>query len=177
MDGCCCKQAVQCIIFNLEMSFLQGNIADKLHVSRHWKFRKYVLQNHFLPDWLRREIQALMQEEDVDIIMHHILGVIDSSRRDWLSNLKISAEMLQKEFKVSVSEAVRPFITGRTERFVNELELFLASGLNIDAFDKVYIEHLGWEINEISDNEHDEPLEHVPVVPCLYIFDDDSDVN
>ncbi|KAL3637502.1 hypothetical protein CASFOL_018670 [Castilleja foliolosa] len=155
-----------------------GNIADQLHVSHYWKFRKYVQQNHFLSDWLRREIQALMQEEDVDIIMHHILGVIDSLRRNWLNNPRISAEVLQKEFRVSVSEAVRPFITGRTERFVNELELFLASGLNIDAFDKVYIKNLGWEINGISGREEcDEPLEHVLAVPCLYIFDEDSDVN
>ncbi|KAL6531418.1 hypothetical protein OROMI_027781 [Orobanche minor] len=157
-----------------------GNLADKLCVSRHWKFHKYLQKNQFLPNWLRREIQALMQdhEEDVDIIMHHILGVIDSLRRDWSNHPSISMEMVQKEFRASVSEAVEPFLTGRTERFVNELVLFLASGLSIDAFDKVYIEHLGWKIHEICDDGHDEPIDHVPDVPCyLYIFDGDSDGN
>lgn len=38
-----------------------GDIADKLHASLYWKFRKYLQQNLFLADWLRREIQAVMQ--------------------------------------------------------------------------------------------------------------------
>ncbi|KAL0375692.1 UNVERIFIED_CONTAM: hypothetical protein Scaly_0686800 [Sesamum calycinum] len=154
-----------------------GNIADKLHVSRYWKFRKYLQQNRFLPEWLRREIQAVMQEEDVDIIMHHILGVIESLRSDWLKTSRPSTEMVQEEFRMVLSKAVRPFLTGRTEKFVNELELFLASGLNIDAFDKAYIKHLGWKISEISENDDDEPLEHTSALPYLYILDEDSDVS
>ncbi|XP_011092018.1 uncharacterized protein LOC105172335 [Sesamum indicum] len=154
-----------------------GNIADKLHVSRYWKFCKYLQQNRFLPDWLRREIQAVMQEEDVDIIMHHILGVIESLRSDWLKTSRPSTEMVQEEFRMVLSKAVRPFLTGRTEKFVNELELFLASGLNIDAFDKAYIKHLGWRIPEINENDDGEPLEHTSVLPCLYILDEDSDGN
>ncbi|KAG8363796.1 hypothetical protein BUALT_Bualt19G0059600 [Buddleja alternifolia] len=160
-----------------------GDLADKLHVSRYWKSRKYLQQNLFLPGWLRREIQALMQEEDVDIIMHHILGVIDSLRRDWLNKSRISSEMIQEELRMLVSEAVRPFLTGRTERFVKELELFLASGLSIDAFDKVYMKHLGWKVVDTSEEDDDdrhaeeEPLEHAPAVPYLYILDEDSDRN
>ncbi|XP_042051424.1 E3 ubiquitin-protein ligase Topors-like [Salvia splendens] len=38
-----------------------GDIAEKFQVSLYWKFRKYLRQNHFLADWLRREIQAVMQ--------------------------------------------------------------------------------------------------------------------
>lgn len=87
------------------------------------------------------------------------------------------AEVEREEFRMIVSTAVKPFITGRTERFVNELELFLASGLTVDAFDKVYIEHLGWKSNETTENEQGETLEHIPAVPCLYIFDEDSDEN
>ncbi|XP_051145458.1 uncharacterized protein LOC127261248 [Andrographis paniculata] len=155
-----------------------GDFADKLNVSRFWKFHKYKQQNRFLPDWLRREIQAVLQEEDVDIIMHHILGVIDSLRRKWLKDSKTSIEMAQEEFKASVSEAIRPFLTGRTERFVSELELFLSSGLNIDAYDKVYTKHLGWKIPQISEDEYDETLEHMPSsIPYLHIFEGDSDEN
>ncbi|XP_073145622.1 uncharacterized protein [Henckelia pumila] len=154
-----------------------GNLDGKLHVSRYWKFHKYLQPNSWLHDWLRREIQAVMQEEDVDIIVHHVHGVINSLRRDTSKHLTMSAEMVREEFRMIVSEAVKPFITGRTERFVNELELFLASGLTINAFDKVYIEHLGWKLNEKSENDQGETLEHTPVVPFLYIFDEDCDEN
>ncbi|KZV39946.1 hypothetical protein F511_11326 [Dorcoceras hygrometricum] len=154
-----------------------GNLDDKLHVSRYWKFRKYLQPNSWLHDWLRREIQAVLQEEDVDIIVHHVLGVIDSFKRYTSKHSTMSAEMVREEFRMIVSEAVKPFITGRAERFVNELELFLASGLTINAFDTFYIEHLGWKSNETIENRPDETLEHTPIVPCLYIFDEDCDEN
>ncbi|KAH6826404.1 hypothetical protein C2S53_013057 [Perilla frutescens var. hirtella] len=156
-----------------------GDIADKLHASLYWKFRKYLQENHFLADWLRREIQAVMQEEDVDIIMHHVLGVIDSLRRDWLKKRRVSTETAQEEFRAAVSDSVRPFLTGRTERFVEELELFLGSGLNMDAFDNLYIKHFGWKKSGEREREkdYDEPHEPTPVVPYLYIFDEDPDEN
>ncbi|KAL8553774.1 hypothetical protein ACS0TY_002166 [Phlomoides rotata] len=153
-----------------------GDLPDKLQVSRYWKFRKYLQQSYFLPHWLRREIQSVMQEEDVEIILHHVLGVIDSLRRDWFKKTNISMEKVQGEFRVSVSDAVRPFLTGRTERFVNELELFLASGLNVNAFDKVCIKHFGWKFLENNESDHlHDPLVHTPAVPYLYILDGDSD--
>ncbi|KAL2468596.1 RING/U-box superfamily protein [Forsythia ovata] len=156
-----------------------GNLADKLNVLSYWKFRKYRQQNHWLHEWLRREIQAVTQEEDVDVIVHHILGVIDSFRRDEVKHSYISTETKQEAFKLLVSQAVGPFLTGRSDRFVNELELFLASGLKIDAFDRVYIKHLGWKIPEISieEEDSDETPEHEPAVPYLYILDQDSDDN
>ncbi|XP_022870340.1 uncharacterized protein LOC111389599 isoform X2 [Olea europaea var. sylvestris] len=159
-----------------------GNLADKVKVSSYWKSHKYRQQNRWLHDWLRREIQAVTQEEDVDIIVHHIFGVIDSFRRDAVKHSKISTETKQEEFKLLVSQAVRPFLMGRSDRFVYELELFLASGLKIDAFDRVYIKHLGWNIPEISKGEEEEEEpdgthEHEPSIPYLYILDQDSDDN
>ncbi|KAA8545095.1 hypothetical protein F0562_019879 [Nyssa sinensis] len=69
--------------YRLQCYYIEpGSITDKLNVSRYWKSCKYLQPNKWLDSWLRREIQALIQEEDVDIIMHHILGVIDSFRRD-----------------------------------------------------------------------------------------------
>ncbi|XP_072967271.1 uncharacterized protein [Typha angustifolia] len=56
----------------------RGNISD---VQRYWKRRKYLQKNIWLQDWLRREIQTLMQEENTDIIMYHIQGVIESFMR------------------------------------------------------------------------------------------------
>lgn len=90
--------------------------------------------------------------------------------RDWSKKTSISAEKAREEFKVAVSDAVRPFLTGRTERFIEELEVFVASGLNMDAFDQVYIKHLGWEESE---EETSQPT--TPAVPYLYIFDEDED--
>lgn len=84
-------------------------------------------------------------------------------------------EMAQGEFRAAVSDAVRPFLTGRTERFVQELELFLASGLNMDAFDKVYIKHFGWKISGYNEKDYDQPLQPNPAQPYLYIFDQDPD--
>ncbi|XP_028098965.1 uncharacterized protein LOC114298566 [Camellia sinensis] len=78
----------------------------------------------------------LNQEEDVEIIIQHILGVIDSFRRNDQKS-PTTAEAKQEHFKALVSQAATPFLIRRTDRFVNEVELFLASGLNIEAYDKV----------------------------------------
>ncbi|KAF2307214.1 hypothetical protein GH714_025494 [Hevea brasiliensis] len=116
-------------------------------------------------------------EEDVEIIVHHILGVVDSFlRRSDQSHPMRTPETKQGEFKNLVSDAARPFLAARTERFVNEMELFLALGFNIEAYDEVYMQQLGWNTPrltvEATDVEHSE---RTLIVPYLYIFDDDSD--
>ncbi|XP_020594392.1 uncharacterized protein LOC110034462 isoform X2 [Phalaenopsis equestris] len=52
-----------------------GNI---FNVQQYWKHQRYRRQNIWLSSWLRREIQTLTKEEDVDIIFHHVLGVIEA---------------------------------------------------------------------------------------------------
>lgn len=154
----------------------QGCVEDILNVLQYWKSRKYNQQNNWLQTWLRREIQALTQEEDVDIIVHHIFGVVKTLwTGEQKSHIK-EPEKKQEEFMMSVSEAARPFLGARTDRFVYEIQLFLASGLNIEAYDAVYIQRLGWsspgENTEVSQNEL---VDRTTVIPYLYIFDDDSD--
>lgn len=99
------------------------------------------------------------------------------SSREQKSGINVP-ENKQEEFKMSVSEAARPFLGARTDRFVYEIQLFLASGLNIEAYDAVYIQRLGWSspgVNtEVSQNEL---IDRSTVIPYLYIFDDDSDGN
>ncbi|KAM3378191.1 hypothetical protein P3S68_010604 [Capsicum galapagoense] len=166
------KYRLQCYYIN------EGGLFDKFNVPRYWKLHKYLQPNPWLISWLRREIQALTQEEDVDIIVHHILGVIDAFRRNEQKQKKVTPQAKQEEFKITVTEAARPFLTGRTDRFVNELELFLASSLTIDAFDRIYIQHLGWKIPEMmGEGEVGEAVEHAPLVPYLYFFDEDCDGN
>ncbi|XWS64566.1 hypothetical protein CRYUN_Cryun05aG0014800 [Craigia yunnanensis] len=156
-----------------------GILNDIFNVLRFWKSRKYLQSNMWLQSWLRRELQALMQEEDVDIIVHHIHGVIDSFLRriEQTRLLKKPAEAKQDDFRIAVSDAAKPFLLARTDRFVNELELFLASGLNIEAYDAVYMQRLGWSTpgGTASSNPAEEPSQHIGVVPYLFIFDVDSD--
>ncbi|XP_045831346.1 uncharacterized protein LOC123922689 isoform X1 [Trifolium pratense] len=157
----------------------QGFLEDIFNIPQYWKSRKYNQPNNWLQTWLTREIQALTQEEDVEIIVHHIFGVVKPLWTSREQKLHINApEKKQEEFKISVSEAVRPFLGARTDRFVYEIQLFLASGLNIEAYDAVYIQRLGWsspgENTEVSQNEL---VDRTTVIPYLYIFDDDSDGN
>ncbi|XP_057425162.1 uncharacterized protein LOC130718569 isoform X2 [Lotus japonicus] len=151
---------------------------DLFNISQYWKSSKYYHPNCWLESWLRREIQALIQEEDVDIIVHHILGVVKSfSTRREQRHIN-DPEKKQEEFKMSVSEAARPFLAARTERFVYEIQLFLASGLNIEAYDAVYIQRLGWSSPGVNTEvDQSELIDRTTVIPYLYIFDYDSDGN
>ncbi|WCJ43175.1 RING/U-box superfamily protein [Euphorbia peplus] len=158
-----------------------GTLSDVVNVSRYWKYRKYLQPNRWLQSWLRREIQALLQEEDVDIIVHHIVGVIDSfSRKNGQIQPIVIQDAKQEEFKTLVSDAAKPFLAARTDRFVNELETFLASGFNVEAYDEVYKQQLGWIPNTLAMTTETtaadvECSEKKPVIPYLYIFDEDSD--
>ncbi|KAG6646565.1 hypothetical protein CIPAW_07G016300 [Carya illinoinensis] len=164
-----------------------GVVSDIFNASRYWKSCKYLQPNRWLESWLRREIQALIKvgsimknvrikcdEEDVDIIVHHILGVIDSfvSRNEPKSHVNIP-ETKGDELEALVSDAARPFLGARTDRFINEVELFLASGLNIEAYDAVYMQRLGWSFpgvtSESSEGAHSG---QTTVIPYLYIFDE-----
>lgn len=51
-----------------------------------------------------------------------------------------SPEKRREEFRRLVSDAARPFLLGRTERFVAEVELFLASDLNMEAYNKLRVQ-------------------------------------
>ncbi|KAG5532694.1 hypothetical protein RHGRI_027103 [Rhododendron griersonianum] len=102
---------------------------------------------------------------------------LDSLRRNQHQNSPSTLETQEETFKALVCQAARPFLTGRTDRFVHEVELFLASGLNIDAYDKVYMQRLGWKPPGITTEEVDvESTGNAPLVPFLYIIDD-SDGN
>ncbi|GAA0187295.1 hypothetical protein LIER_34583 [Lithospermum erythrorhizon] len=147
-----------------------GTLGDKFDVLRFWKLRKYLHPNRWLHDWLRRELQALTLEEDVEVIVHHIVGSIDIFRNR--QKHSVGAVDVKEQFISLISEAARPFIAGRTERFVNELELFLASGLTIDAFDKVYMQQLSCVPEETVEGEASEHPHHDR---HLYVFDNDSE--
>ncbi|KAJ0080384.1 hypothetical protein Patl1_22679 [Pistacia atlantica] len=165
-------------MFFSQLCVQSGILNDIFNVSRYWKSGKYHQSNQWLHGWLRREIQALMQEEDVEIVVHHIVGVVDSFlRRNEHMRLVEKPEAKQEDFKALVSDAARPFLMARTDRFVNEMELFLASGLNIEAYDAVYMQRLGWNTPRVTieSTERESSGQAPVIVPYLYIFDEDSD--
>lgn len=86
----------------------------------------------------------------------------------------ITSEAKQREFQETISDAARPFLAARTDRFVNEVELFLASGLNIEAYDAVCMQRLGWSAHGVITEAaaEGELAEHRPAIPYLHIFDD-----
>ncbi|XP_022946760.1 uncharacterized protein LOC111450733 [Cucurbita moschata] len=152
-----------------------GFLDDIFSVQKYWKLRKYLQANQWLEVWLKRELQALIQEEDVDIIMHHLLGSIHSffSRNE--PRYQTETPQLKRErFNSMILDAAKPFLSERADRFVLELELFLASGLNIEAYDSVYLQRLGWN-KPVGPSMAVEDLGHEPVTPYLFIFDYDPD--
>ena len=77
-----------------------------------------------------------------------------------------------------ISEAARSFLAARTERFVVEVELFLASGLNIEAYDSVCKQRLRLKQPNLWGSEAEEGgvCQHESVIPYLYVFDEDENV-
>ncbi|KAH9754976.1 RING-type domain-containing protein [Citrus sinensis] len=181
-----CKKMFQSFMDMMELifngitlvKFLEiGILNDVFNVSRYWKSRKYLQSNQWLQSWLRREIQAVMQEEDVEIVVHHILGVVDSFLKRNKQRCQMGTpETKEEDFKALVSDAARPFLMARTDRFVNEMQLFLASALNIEAYDAVYMQRLGWNTPRVTmESGEGETSGQTPVIPYLHIFDEDSD--
>ncbi|RWR95372.1 zinc finger protein [Cinnamomum micranthum f. kanehirae] len=148
-----------------------GSIYEKFNILQYWKFRRYLQPNKWLQDWLKREIQALIQVEDVDIIVHHVHGVVESKRE----HSKDSPEQKREQFRALLADAVGPFVFGRSERLVNELELFLVSGLNIEAYDKVYLQCFGGDTLGATSGPAEDNHERTSEVPYLRLFDEDID--
>ena len=90
--------------------------------------------------WLQRELQALLLQEDVDILCQHIIG-----------NLKHGIEVSSQENKrlkrpgrgflkcdaavEIVAEAMAPYMQEHAKRLGQEFIGFILSGLNVDAHD------------------------------------------
>ncbi|KAJ6305855.1 hypothetical protein OIU78_021223 [Salix suchowensis] len=175
-----CKTENFSIIYGYDGSSFQRHYANQGFEDSSFfsKAHKYRLQCYYTEPGILNDcnqFQALLQEEDTEVILYHILGTVNSFfSRDEHSRQTRKPEMKQEEFEDVVSNAARPFLTAKTDRFVKELELFLASGLNIEAYDDVYLQRMGWNTPKTTEAAG-ESVEHNPVVPYLYIFDADSE--
>ncbi|XP_050380190.1 uncharacterized protein LOC126797581 [Argentina anserina] len=130
-----------------------GFLNDVFDVSRYWTIgisASFFSQTARLQSRLRREIQALIQE-DVDIIKHHTLGVIKSLMSEKKGQTKTSEakQRISRDNQRS-SKAFTSYKKSRTEQFVNEVELFLSSDLNVEAYDTVCMQRLGSSAREVT---------------------------
>ncbi|XP_051177550.1 uncharacterized protein [Lolium perenne] len=150
---------------------------DASSVEQYWKQRKYLRKNTWLEMWLRQEIQALTQDENVETIVYHIHGVIESfmKRQEKLHTLKQTLpEQTREEFRSLLSDTARPFLLGRTARFVAEVELFLISQRNIDAYSRARVQRFTESASHVAREQdalpRDRPLED----HYLYLLSDET---
>lgn len=98
-----------------------------------------VKANKWLPNWVRRELQALMQDEDVNIVTHHVIGVVESLQKRY-SRASIfrtlGRELCAENWCSAIAAAVRPFVFEDAEIFAVELWKFLDAGIDIEFYDK-----------------------------------------
>ncbi|KAG6483787.1 uncharacterized protein LOC122017701 isoform X1 [Zingiber officinale] len=155
----------------------KGPTDGLFHVEQYWKRRKYLQKNPWLQQWLIREVQTLSQDEDVEVIVHHIIGVAEIFfKRQQNGENKATPEQQRIQFRTLLSDAARPFLAGYTERFINELESFLVSGLNVEAYDKVCMQQISEPSSSgslDSSSPCDETLQHV----YLPYFDEDIEID
>ncbi|CAD6340112.1 unnamed protein product [Miscanthus lutarioriparius] len=154
-----------------------SNIAS---VQQYWEQQRYLRKKIWLETWLRREIQALTRDENVEAIVYHIHGVIGSFMKRLEMEHKsrtISPEKRREEFRRLVSDAARPFLLGRTERFVTEVELFLVSNLNMEAYNKLRFQRFRESSSHLTREQdalpHDRSLEE----HYLYFVCNDTDCD
>ncbi|XP_074562109.1 uncharacterized protein LOC141818520 isoform X2 [Curcuma longa] len=173
------KLGQRCIVdaHEFRMKFYNGDRDGLLNVEQYWKRRKYLQKNPWLQHWLIREVQTLSQDEDVEVIVHHIIGVAESffKRQQEGENKATTPEQKRTQFRTLLADAARPFLAGYTERFTDELESFLVSGLNVEAYDKACIQRISKPSSSESaeGSPCDETLQHV----YLPYFDEDIEID
>ncbi|GLJ38763.1 hypothetical protein SUGI_0790290 [Cryptomeria japonica] len=112
---------------------------SNVQALKHWDRYGNLQSSCWLQCWIRRELQSLMQEEDVDIVMHHTLGILESFHKRTNTANKYSTRELKSrpvQWKSLISNALSPFIFENSVRFADELEAFLVSGLDIATYDE-----------------------------------------
>lgn len=132
------------------------------------KFR-VVQSSRWLTSWVRRELQALMQEEDVDMVTHHIVGIVEFLQKQAKAGgvrRRASSQTAYADWHKAVSVAVQPFVFENARKFAEELWRFLASGIDIAFYDQLALD--GSE--PTGSNRSDSMTSDVPE---LDIYDDD----
>ncbi|AQK62172.1 uncharacterized protein LOC100284939 [Zea mays] len=151
-------------------------------VQQYWEQQRYLRKKIWLQTWLRREIQALTRDENVEVIVHHIHGVMGSfmkrlEKEHTSSRWTTSPEKRREEFRRLVSDAARPFLLGRTERFVAEVELFLASDLNMEAYNKLRVQRFRESSSHLTREQDALPRDRSLEEHYMYFLCNDTDCD
>ncbi|GMH33426.1 hypothetical protein BSKO_01260 [Bryopsis sp. KO-2023] len=83
--------------------------------------------------WVERELQALMLEEDVQLIVGVVMGVLKTAKKPGTRS-DIAAPLCEEVLR-NVAEALEPFLGNCSKQFSEELDQFVNSGLNMAAYD------------------------------------------
>lgn len=91
-------------------------------------------------EWVTRELQALLLEDDVDVIAQHVVGVLQGlANRQKQSRCKGPGTSPvygpQPAFLAGIVQAVQSFLDEHAASFARQLWCFLESGLSISAHD------------------------------------------
>ena len=99
------------------------------------------LDRPLVSQWLQRELQAILLQDDVVIIAQHILGSLNHVISDQISrNSGQRVVQARLEFPRAVEVAVAaasPYLPDYATKLGQELIKFVISGLNIDAYDSM----------------------------------------
>ncbi|CAN1164475.1 E3 ubiquitin-protein ligase Topors [Linum perenne] len=82
--------------------------------------------------WIRRELQAVLQDPDPSVIVHVASSLLVASLKQ-----KSHSQSGHTGVADDFLDPLRPFLRDRTEIFWHELRNFAASSLNMEAYDEV----------------------------------------
>ncbi len=104
-------------------------------------------------DWMRRDLQSLLLQDDVELVLQHAVGTLKAadnsapggpaagsrpSNKKRESDGRIKAAVVAADsWPRALAEAMRPFLPDFCEAFALELQRFLTSGLSVAAYDEV----------------------------------------
>lgn len=134
----------------------------------HYKEFRYVKVYSFLMKIAQMKLLLLLDDET-----HFLSPKLNGYCSKEKEGRKCTPEQNRNAFRHLLLDAGRPFLYGRTDQFVNELEQFLASGLNIQAYDKVCLQHL--TMSSSSETHDKEVCNHLSLDPQRQLIFEDSD--
>eukprot|EP00897_Mesotaenium_endlicherianum_P009282 jgi/Mesen1/8382/ME000468S07825 len=93
--------------------------------------------------FVTRELQALMQEVDVEMVMQHVVGTAEAFHNNKRPRARLahtrqvaSTGASPADVENAIASAARPFVFEQAIRFGAEVARFLRSGLSIPAYDE-----------------------------------------
>jgi hypothetical protein len=119
--------------------------------------------------WLTRELQALLLQEDVELLVQHILGnlkhIIEALSVENTRLKKPGSGRVAGERAVDiVAVAMAPYLPEHAKKLGHEFIGFVVSGLNIDAHDAVVF-RIKEEEEEADEEDIEEDGTELPLPP------------